>query len=97
MASLLVRNLNSNVDTFAASYHSPTFKSLNIAGYTCACFNADQSMVYILDTNEDLIGYNVALGTISTVTNAGISNVIDCYFDGAKNALIIIREGFDMK
>ena len=97
VASLLVRSLNSNVDTFAASYHSPTFKSLNIAGYTCACFNADQSMLYILDTNEDLVGYNIALGTISTVAYAGESNVIDCCFNGTKNALIIVREGIDMK
>ena len=54
-------------------------------------------MLYILDSDKDLIGYNIALGSLSTLASAGVSNVIDCYFDDTKNALIIVKDNFDMK
>ena len=48
---LLIRNLNSDVNTFASAYNSPVVQPLiaAVAGYFCACFNADQTILYVYD------------------------------------------------
>ena len=93
----LARNLNSDINAFSSSFISPSFESLSTTGYTCACFNGNQSMLYIVNANEDLIEYNIALDTVTNKGKVGVSNVIDCYFDGIKNAIIVVRSDFDMK
>ena len=64
---LLIRNLNSNVDTFASAYNSPTVEPLIAMnpGYFCACFNADQTMLYIYDNELFLVGYDLTAGAMT--------------------------------
>ena len=93
----LGRNLSSDINAFSSSFLSPSFESLPTTGYTCACFNGNQSMLYIVDVNQDLIEYNIALDTVTNKGRVGVSNVIDCYFDGIKDSIIVVRSNFDMK
>ena len=94
---LLIRNLNSDVNTFASVYNSPVFLSMAVTGYSCACFNADQTMLYIYDSELYLVGYDLAAGKTTVDLNAGVTGVINCYFDSNANSVVLVKNNYEMK
>ena len=91
--------MNSDVNIFVSVFTSPAFKHSSTMGYSCACIDNAQMILYILGTNQDLVEYNIALNSISTIASVGVSNVGNCYLDSTstKNALIVVKNDFVMK
>ena len=96
---LLIRNLNSDVNTFASAYNSPVVEPLIAAnpGYFCACFNADQTILYIYDNERYLVGYDLAQGMITIDDFVGIVGVKNCFFDVSQNSVVLVKNSNNMK
>ena len=97
--NILIRDLNSDVNTFASAYNSPVVEPLIAMdpGYFCACFNADQTMLYVYDSEQFLVGYDLATGTISVDDFVGIVAVKNCYFDASANKVVLVKNNYNMK
>jgi len=76
----LVRTISS-ISEFAANYNTPTMVAYpSASGSQCACFNQDDSVLFILDNSGNILMYNVLYGTLSTLGSTGSSGMTDCYY-----------------
>ena len=87
----LVRPFN-NINDFAANYPSPVQVPLPNSGVQSACFNADESVIFILDSTGLLLIYHIGFETINPLSNTTFTLITDSYYEEPINCIIFIKE-----
>ena len=75
----------------------PTYVSLPVSGFQCACISADQAILYYLHSDGTLFSYVVGSNTLQTVTITGYTGITDCYYDNENAAIIFVWQTSDLK
>lgn len=91
------RKLVSNVDTFAVDYLSPRQVTTPGTGFQCACFNFDQSILYVLDNDGGIQALLMSNASLSTLTRTTYSSVTDCYYEANGGGIVFLWADSSMK
>ena len=63
-----VRKLNSNVDQFATNFSNPMKIDTPGTGFQCACFNSDETIIYTLDKDSNLVQNTIGSSSVTTIS-----------------------------
>jgi hypothetical protein len=86
-----VWTLSSNITTATQNFGSPIQVTLLRVGIQCVCFNADSTLIYILDSLSYLVQYNISNNVLKALVGSSRSGVTDCYYDSYWGGLVFVK------
>ena len=94
-----VRNISSDVNTFASAFSSPLQVDTPSTGCLCACFNLNQTMLYFQDNQFDLYSYDLSSNTLNYISNitCNSGSIADCYFEASLDSIVFFKNNLKMK